>query len=179
MQPAIELLGLSEPKQLLFPLTLAFGLAAILAGGMRLILLWASTRLSFAAGADLSRGIYQRTLYQPYAVHCSRNSSEVINGISTKANDVIFYVIVPLLTLISSSIMLVAILAALLLVEPLIALMAFAGFGLIYGVIICLTRNRLINNSESVARESTQVVKSLQEGLGGIRDVLIDGSQAS
>jgi ATP-binding cassette, subfamily B, bacterial PglK len=179
MQPVIQLLGLNEPKELLFPLTLAFGLAALLAGGMRLILLWASTRLSFAAGADLSRGIYRRTLYQPYAVHCSRNSSEVINGISSKANDVIFSVIVPLLNFISSGIMMVAILAALLLVEPLIALVAFAGFGLIYGVIIRLTRNRLTNNSESVARESTQVIKSLQEGLGGIRDVLIDGSQAS
>jgi ATP-binding cassette, subfamily B, bacterial PglK len=179
MQPVIQLLGLSEPKELLFPLTLVFGLAALLAGGMRLLLLWVSTRLSFATGADLSRGIYRRTLYQPYAVHCSRNSSEVINGISSKANDVIFNVIVPLLNLISSSVMLIAILVALLLVEPLIALVAFAGFGLIYSVIIGLTRNRLINNSESVARESTQVIKSLQEGLGGIRDVLIDGSQAS
>jgi len=34
-------------------------------------------------------------------------------------------------------------------------------------------------NSECVARESTQVIKSLQEGLGGIRDVLIDGCQAT
>jgi ATP-binding cassette, subfamily B, bacterial PglK len=179
MQPFIELSGFSEPKQLLFPLTLVFGLAALLAGAMRLTLLWASTRLSFAAGADLSRAIYRRTLYQPYAVHCSRNSSEVINGISSKSNDVIFYVIVPLLNLISSSTILVAILATLLLVEPLISMVAFAGFGLIYAVIICLTRNRLLNNSESVARESTRVIKSLQEGLGGIRDILIDGSQAS
>jgi len=30
-----------------------------------------------------------------------------------------------------------------------------------------------------MARESVQVIKSLQEGLGGIRDVLIDGSQAT
>jgi ATP-binding cassette subfamily B protein len=40
-----------------------------------------------------------------------------------------------------------------------------------------LTRKRLLINSQTVARESTQVIKSLQEGLGGIRDVLIDGSQ--
>jgi ATP-binding cassette subfamily B protein len=34
-------------------------------------------------------------------------------------------------------------------------------------------------NSQIIARESTFVIKSLQEGLGGIRDVLIDGSQAA
>jgi ATP-binding cassette subfamily B protein len=33
-------------------------------------------------------------------------------------------------------------------------------------------------NSQTIARESTYVIKSLQEGLGGIRDVLIDGSQS-
>lgn len=177
-QPFIQTFELAEPQQLLLPLTLLFGAAAILAGIMRLLLLWVSTRLSFATGADLGISIYRRTLYQPYAVHCARNSSEVITGISTKANQVIYSTIVPVLTLISSSIMLVVILFALLAVNPVIALIAFGGFGLIYALIIYLTRRRLLTGSQRIAHESTQVIKSLQEGLGGIRDVLIDGSQA-
>jgi ATP-binding cassette subfamily B protein len=103
----------------------------------------------------------------------------VINGISGKANGVIYSIIVPTLTLISSSVMLVAILIALLSVQPVIALAAFGGFGLIYAVIIRLTRKQLLVDSLCAARETTQVIKSLQEGLGGIRDVLIDGSQAA
>jgi ATP-binding cassette subfamily B protein len=178
-QPIIQALGLTAPSQLLLPLTIAFGVAALLAGAMRLILLWASTRLSFATGADLSISIYSRTLYQPYAVHCALNSSEVINGISGKANGVIYSIIVPALTLISSSVMLIAILIALLAVEPVIALAAFGGFGLIYAFIIRLTRKQLLADSQRIARESSHVIKSLQEGLGGIRDVLIDGSQAT
>jgi ATP-binding cassette subfamily B protein len=112
-------------------------------------------------------------------VHCARNISEVITGISTKASGVIYGVIVPVLMLISSSIMLIAILIALLAVEPIIALAAFGGFGLIYAVIVGLSRRQLLADSHCIARESTQVIKSLQEGLGGIRDVLIDGSQAT
>jgi ATP-binding cassette, subfamily B, bacterial PglK len=77
-QPIIQALGLTMPAQLLLPLTIAFAVAALIAGTMRLLLLWAGTRLSFATGADLSISIYRRTLYQPYAVHCARNSSEVI-----------------------------------------------------------------------------------------------------
>ena len=178
-QPLIQALGLTESEQLLLPLTAAFGLAAILAGAMRLILLWFSTRLSFATGADLSISIYRRTLYQDYAVHVARNSSEVINGISTKTNGVIYSIIVPTLTLISSSIMLIMILVALLTVDPVIAVSAIGGFGVIYACIIRLTRKRLLVDSHRIARESTEVIKSLQEGLGGIRDVLIDGSQAA
>ncbi|MDO8652932.1 MAG: ABC transporter ATP-binding protein [Undibacterium sp.] len=176
-QSFIQFLGLTSADQLLLPLTLGFGLAVLLAGAMRLLLLYAGNRLSFATGADISISIYRRTLYQPYAVHVARNSSEVISGISTKAHGVIHSAILPVLTLLSSGTMLVAILIALMSVDPVVAFTAFGGFGLIYVVIIRLTRSRLLADSHRIASESTQVIKSLQEGLGGIRDVLIDGSQ--
>jgi len=176
-QPLKQAFGLTSPDQLLFPLTITFGVAALIAGAMRLVLLFVSTRLSFATGADLSFNIYKRTLYQPYAVHCNRNSSEVIDGISVKVNGVIYGIIVPALTFISSIVMLVVILSALFAVDPFIASLAFSGFGLIYVLIIRFTRKQLRFNSQLIARESTLVIKSLQEGLGGIRDVLIDGSQ--
>jgi ATP-binding cassette subfamily B protein len=143
---------------------------------MRLLLLWVSTRLSYAVGADLSIKIYRSTLYQPYAIHISRNSSEIIDGIVNKTGNAI-HTINMILNLISSCIMLICILFAVLSIDPVMALAAFGGFGFIYVVIIGLTRKRLLINSQTVARESSQVIKSLQEGLGGIRDVLIDGSQ--
>lgn len=177
-QPFIKVLGLKEPAQLFLPLAIIFGAAALIAGAMRLLLLWASTRLSYATGADLSISIYERTLYQPYAVHCARNSSEVINGISNKTNAVIG-IITMLLTLISSAAMLITILFALLSLNPVVAIATFGGFGLIYCIVIGLTRKQLSNNSDRIARESTRVIKSLQEGLGGIRDVLINGNQAT
>lgn len=177
-RPIIQALGLTAPAQLLLPLTIAFGAAAFIAGAMRLLLLWASTRISFATGADLSINIYRRTLYQPYAVHCARNSSEIITGISSKTNQTIT-VITMFLTLVSSMVMLIFILLALLAVDPFMALAVFGGFGLIYGAIISLTRKQLLRDSQRIAHESGQVIKSLQEGLGGIRDVLIDGSQAT
>jgi ABC-type multidrug transport system fused ATPase/permease subunit len=177
-QPVVQNLGLTEPQQLLLPLTIAFGFAALVAGAMRLLLLWTSTRLSYAAGADLSVSIYRRTLYQPYAVHLAWNSSEIINGIASKTGSAI-YAINMILNLISSGVMLLCILIALLYVDPITALAAFGSFGLIYASIIKLTRNRLLINSQIIARESTFVIKSLQEGLGGIRDILIDSCQAA
>jgi ATP-binding cassette subfamily B protein len=176
-QPIIRSLNLTEPTQLLLPLTIAFCLAAMIAGVMRILLLWATNRLSFAVGADLSIGIYRRTLYQPYALHCARNSSEVISGISSKSNVVIYNIILPILTLLSSSIILTAILVLLLSINPLVAISAFGGFGMIYVVIIKMTRKQLIADSRIIASESVHVTKSLQEGLGGIRDILIDGNQ--
>jgi ABC-type multidrug transport system fused ATPase/permease subunit len=177
-QPLIQALALSQPQDLLMPVTVLFCAAALLAALVRVLSIWLRTRLTFATGADLSNEIYRRTLHQPYSVHLARNSSEVIDGISGKVNTVIYSVLNPLLVISSNAVMLAVILLALLLYKPFIALVAFGGFGLIYGAIYALTRTRLQANSRHVAESSTQRIKSLQEGLGGIRDVLLDNTQA-
>lgn len=177
MQPVIEMFELTEPSQLILPLTIFFVMAVLIAGSFRLILLYAMTRLSFSAGADLSINIYRRTLYQEYTVHLSRNSSQVINGIITKTSTVINGVLNPILIFISSSILLLGIMSALFVINIQVAMVSFIGFGLLYWCVIKLTRRRLKENSKKIADQSTLMVQSLQEGLGGIRDVLIDGSQ--
>jgi ATP-binding cassette, subfamily B, bacterial PglK len=169
--------GIATARQLLLPLTITFAVIALLAGAIRLLLLWVSTRFTFAAGADLSIEVYRRTLYQPYRVHVARNSSEVISGITNKVGGTVLGVLLPLMTLISSSMLLVAIPATLIAIDPIVALVATVGFGTSYALITWLSRRRLRRNSERIADEYTNVVKALQEGLGGIRDVLLDGTQ--
>ena len=177
-RPFIEYLQISSASELLLPITVCFGFAILFSGSVRLLLIWASTRLSFAVGADLSIDIYRRTLHQPYAVHVTRNSSEIISGISTKTNSVISYIITPVLTLFSSFVIMLSILIILLVVNPGIAITAFSVFGIIYLCIFRITRNKLAVDSRRIAVESTEVIRALQEGLGGIRDVLLDGTQS-
>jgi ATP-binding cassette, subfamily B, bacterial PglK len=177
IQPLIEILELSEPNELVLPLTMLFISAAVLAGSIRILLLYTMTRITYATGADLSIKVYNITLYQEYAVHVSRNSSEVINGIISKTSQVVGGVIMPGINLINSTILILSIMGALLVIDTIVALSAFIGIGLLYLVIIRYTGKQLKENSKIIADTSTQMIKSLQEGLGGIRDVLIDGSQ--
>lgn len=177
LQPFFNFLGLSEPQELFFPITVAFSIAAVLAGLTRVALLWANTRLSFFTGADLSGAIYRKTLYQPFSVHINRNGSEVINAITKKTTDVIYGAILPVVQVISSTVILLAILGFFLWISPLYALAIIGGFGALYLVIAKLAKAKLLADGERVARESSKVIKVLQEGLGGIRDVIIDGAQ--
>jgi ATP-binding cassette subfamily B protein len=178
-QPFIAFFSIANSGELLLALTIAFGSASLIAGIMRVILLWANTQFSSRTGADLSINIYRRTLYQPYSVHISRNTSEVISGVLIKANQVINSVLSPILMLISSTIMLITIFVTLLVVDHVVALLVLGGFGLIYAVIIKHTRKNLLANSKRIGLELDLSIKALQEGLGGIRDVLIDGSQST
>jgi ATP-binding cassette subfamily B protein len=177
IQQFVTIVGLSEPPQLLKLLTGFFIFAALCAGGVRLCLLWVQTRLAYAIGSDLSFQIYKKNLYQPYSVHVARNSSEVITGISSKTDSVIGATLLPLLNITSSFIILVSVLAILIAVNSHLAILSVLCFGTIYGVIIFITKRRLAIDSESISRKSTLVIKALQEGLGGIRDILIDGVQ--
>jgi ABC-type multidrug transport system fused ATPase/permease subunit len=179
VRPVIGLLGLTRADQLIFPLTASFIAAVLFSGLMKIFLFWYQTRIAFGIGADFSKQIYEKTLYQPYSVHVSRNSSQLISGISSKSNTVIYSVLLPLLVIASSLLILIVILAALVAVNPLAALLTFGGFGSLYGLILLFTRSRLAKDGARVNYESTQVIKALQEGLGGIRDVLIDGTQAT
>lgn len=173
-----RVLTLKNPQELMFAVTVLFAFAIVVSSGMRLLLVWVQTRLAYAIGADLALEVYRRTLHQPYVVHTSRNSSEIINGVYSKASGISSYVILPLVTMISTATLVGAILLTLVSVDPLISLVALIGFGAIYGGVVKITHSRLFRNSRQVADEAGKVIRSLQEGLGGIRDVLLDRSQA-
>lgn len=176
LQFIIKFFNIKSSADLVAPVIILFGALVVFANFMRLVVVWASVRLSSSVGADLSIEVYKRTLYQPYIVHVSRNSSDVINVVTSQVNYAVL-TITMLINLLGSLIMLVAILIAICMVDPIIAFISLGGFGAIYLIVIRLTRKKLNNASHRISIESARVIKILQEGLGGIRDVLLDGNQ--
>jgi ABC-type multidrug transport system fused ATPase/permease subunit len=170
--------GITAPDQLILPFTLVFIVAALTAGSFRVLLLWVNTRLAFASGRDLSVEVYRRTLCQSYQIHVTRNSSEIISSLITKVKSVVFEVLLPLLTMVSSLVLLTFITITLVYINPIIALAAILVLCPSYGLIAWLVHQRLERNGKVMAYESNQVVKALQEGLGGIREVLLDNLQS-
>ena len=174
----VEELGIQTPQELVLPVVIIFMVTSILAGILRLTLLWATAKLSNAIGADMSLEMYRRTLYQPYKVHFLRNSSEVIDGITHKswaAMDMLKST----MTLVSSSLLMTTMVAGLIVIDPAVVSAALVVFGLIYGVVALKARRKLKENSQRISEQGTLAIKSLQEGLGAIRDILLNWSQAA
>jgi ATP-binding cassette subfamily B protein len=171
-------LGIAGAQELLLPITIAFALAALAAGAIRLLNLWLNGRLAAAIGSDLSCEAYRRTLYQPYAVHLARNSSELIASISTEVNRLISQVLNPLLLLLSSGLIAASLGLALLAIDWAIAVGAGLVVGLVYVVAMAASRRPLQVMGQRQVLLNRQLIQALQEGLGAIRDVLLDGTQA-
>lgn len=168
--------GFSQASELLLPATLAFVVTAVLAALIRLTNLWLNGRLAAAVGSDLSCEAYRRTLYQSYGVHLQRNSAAVITRTTTQIAQTVA-ALNALLQLITSAVVAAGLLTGLLLIDASVAVGAAALFGSAYGVLAITARRELRRNGQRIAEASSQQLKSLQEGLGAIRDVLLDGSQ--
>lgn len=174
----LQFFGFRQDNDLLLLLTVTFALLAFISGLVRVFLLWLQTRFCHGVGSDFSAEMYKKTLNQPYEVHLQKNSSEVISTISISSKALVSNALVPVMTMISSFVLLVVILLALVGFDPLVATLVFFGFGLIYLMVSLITKQALLKNSQVVSAGQSQIIKALQEGLGGIRDVLIDGAQS-
>jgi len=176
-QPFIQVMGISSAGELLLPLTLLFIVLTIVAAILRMTLIWANSIFAYSSGGDLGIEIYRKILHQPYLQHTLKNSSEVVNGILIKTNAVTQHTILPILVIISGLFMITSVLIAFVIINPSIALIVYGTFGLVYFLVIKTMSGLLLRNGRYIAEESTKIIKTLQESLGGIREVIIDSSQ--
>lgn len=177
LSSVIRWAGLRTPHELMLPATWIFSIAALVSGALRYALLRAQTTVTYAIGVDFSSQIFERCLYQPYQVHSQRNSSDMVAVVANKSNELVVSLLYPLATIFSSVVLLGAVLFALMIVNPLVTATTVAAFAGIYLSAAMFSRSRLETSSREAATRYSQVVKLIQESLGAIRDILLDGSQ--
>ena len=176
LSPYFQYFNITSPGQLLLPLSVGFGLTVVFANILRFFTLWLTTRLSFAIGFDLTWAAYRKALYQPYTFHAKFNSSVISSSIG-RAGALVYGAILPALNLMSAFFMAISILVALAFINWFASLVTFGGIGIIYICMIKFTNKRLAHHSKQIAEYALKSGQSMQEGMGGIRDILLDGTQ--
>ena len=176
VQQIAAFVGWVSPYQLLVPAAAAFGLAAVISASIRLLNLWLGGRLAAAIGSDLSCEAYRRTLFQPYAVHVQRNSSTVINSVTAQINTTVAALNL-VVTTTTATLVAIALLLGFLMIDAGVAVFSVFIFGGAYFSIGFFSRKRLAANGQAINLFRASVLRALQEGLGAIRDVLLDNTQ--
>ena len=176
LQNLFSTLGWQRPESIVAPMTVLFLLVVTFATATRLLLLWVSTRYVFALGYDIGIVLYNRVLNQPYSFHIAHNTSEIIAAVN-KVQAVLNGAVKPLLDGTIAIALGTAIIATLIYIQPGATAIAAVTFVSAYLLIGGLVRMRLKANGKRIAAAQTQRVRCIQEGLGGIRDVILDNSQ--
>lgn len=155
----------------LFFCSIAIGTAII-----RIGLAWAGQKYIYRIRYDVGIALYERMLHQPYTFHVGVNSSRIISGLENVPR-IATGMLMPML---QGSIAIVIgffVLGGLIILSPFASLVAISGFGLIYGGLSVVTGRKLRRNAQTIAHLGHHRVRSVQEGLGAIGDVLLDSTQ--
>jgi len=154
--------------------TIVFCVAIFVTGLLRLFVSFAQSKVVFAAGSELSSDIYYAILNKDYEFYKYNNSSTLINIISNKSTSIIYETIIPLIIIITSLFSIFVLSIVLFCVDPYITLLMLSFGAIIYLLVIRIVSYRLYKNSKIVSDEAANSIRALQEGLGGIRHVIID-----
>jgi ATP-binding cassette subfamily B protein len=172
----LNLLGIQKTPDIALFLTIIFSSFVLLTAFFRLLLIFVYTRLSNIVSAELSVSMYEIALYRPYMDHINSNSSKIITLLIKNIMQV-YVTLSSTVVIITSLVIFIVLAAALFWIHPVIILIFICFFGALYYLINLFFRNIVINNSKIINKEQNKEVRTVQEGLGAIRDILLDGTQ--
>ena len=155
--------------------TVAFILVMILSGMVRVALIWAVNSIVVNAGLDFTAQAFERVTRQKYNFYLNTGSDVIVSRMEKvhHSNNILQFGAQGFVSAVVALLIIIFLLA----LNTTIALtLGIVLVGSYVGITI-LTRSILARNSEILAAAHAERVKRIQEGVGGIRDILIDRSQ--
>jgi ABC-type multidrug transport system fused ATPase/permease subunit len=137
---------------------------------------WVQRAFLNRAKARLSNEIFQRYLCQPYSFHLDHNSSTLITN-AENGRTIVSGGLEPLLVLLTDGLIATGMFVLLLLVEPIGTLCVLVLFAAASVFFQFSTRKRIHEWGIAKKIESRLVLKHLQQGLGGAKEVKIMGRE--
>jgi ABC-type multidrug transport system fused ATPase/permease subunit len=155
-------------------IVVVFGGLVIKAGGT-----YAIVRYSFMRGSAISTRLLGSYLDRPYEWFLERNSAEIGKNVLSEVDGLTNRVLMPLLRLTSNFILVIAMLAFLMVVDPFITLLSAVTLGGFYVLIYMRLRGRLHQSGEDMMTALEQRYRTAAEATGGIKDVKLMGLESS
>ncbi len=166
-----------QDKNVIILFTIFFLALTILATATRILVVRLTASYTSLVGSELSVRVFEKILNQSYEQLVSTNTSDYINLVTNKVNAVIFSIVLPLLTVLSSIFLFASVFVMLLGINFQISITVMIFFGLAYLGVARFVKEKLHLNSQNVVQLQTNAIQVVQESIGGIRDIILDSAQ--
>jgi ABC-type multidrug transport system fused ATPase/permease subunit len=173
---AAPLRALPQQHQLL-GLGLAFMAVVVGSTVLRVFTIRFQLRLAALISADLGEKVFSAVLQKPFVWHLQHNSSSVL-GHLTKDVDQVTGSIQSLLIVVVNLAIVILLGGSLIALAPNVMLVVSILLFGFYLLVFRLTRRTLRLDGERITSNYPKSMQVVQEGLGGIRDILLDRSQS-
>ncbi|TCB72057.1 ABC transporter ATP-binding protein [Acinetobacter sp. ANC 4216] len=143
----------------------------------KIVTLYVVNRFSSLQRHYFSTRLLKIYLQQNYEFFIQRNSSTLVKNILSEADQLIWTMVLPALTLMSYGIVLLSMVGILLLYDPLMAIATALVLGLFYATIYMLVRKILNKIGQEFTQANEERYQTCQEALAGIKDVMINNAK--
>ena len=124
-------------------------------------------------GAEIASNLFDHYIASDWIFHTQNNSSKLITNVSSECSRVTTGIIVPALVMNAKIVTAASIILFLLWVNFLVALIGSLIFGTVYSFIFYAVKFKLGTNGEKLTEHQNIRIRTMNEGFGGIKDILL------
>jgi len=142
---------------------------------VRIIFIWFSLKTANQVTRDFGIQAFSSALFRPYERQLLTNSSEIITSLS-KATAVTSTV-TNFLGMINALVLCACLVSALMIYQASVTIPVIALLCVLYGFFGLINRRTILAEGKSIAKNQTAVMKTVQESLGSIREIILENLQ--
>ena len=170
--------GITSESQFVFILGVFVLLALTISTIISMFTIWKLSIFAHQIGTELADRLYTHYLKQGWLFHASGSSAQLTKKIATETTRVTANILVPLMH-INSKILLVFLLSlSIFIYNPKVAMIGISIFVATYIILFRIVRTRLASFGKATSDVTEQRFRLMNEGFGGIKDVLLLGRDA-
>jgi ABC-type multidrug transport system fused ATPase/permease subunit len=163
------------PSQAATGAALTFAGAVLVAGAARFAILVATQRLAYGTGHRLLVTVQRRVLARPWTAHAQAPASGPLLAVDQVEN-VLFGILLPFLQAGTAVVLGGAILAALVRIDPLLAVLAGGLLAALFLLATASIRPRLRRTGESLSLALEARIAAIQQHGGAMRELILSAS---
>lgn len=136
-------------------------------------LIYLQTTFSFSLYIKISQILFKKYLYESYLFHMNANSSNLLRNVTQESNMYSFGLILPVVKLVTDSIIFISISVLLIIYNPTTSLIAIVLFLIASYIIFKFTSFNLRTIGKSRQFHSAKMIKQVNQGLGNIKEIIL------
>lgn len=168
-----QLSGLNNPMDFLFYTGVIVLVMLTFSTVISMFTTWRLSIFGARIGTEIADRLYTYYMQQSWQFHASGSSAQLTKQVSTEAARISSQIVQPLMIMNSKLVLALFISISIVIYDPVIAILGLFIFSLAYFVLYRLVRQKLESNGQQLSEVSTQRFRLMNEGFGGIKDVLL------
>ena len=167
--------GITSELQFVFFLGLSVLVLLLISSIISILTVWKMSMFANKIGVEIADRLYTHYLKQDWLFHASGSSSQLTKKIAIETARVTGGVLVPLMQMNAKIILALLMSLSIFIFDPKVAIIGLFTFTVSYFFLFKVIRIRLQNNGTAISDTNEERFRLMNEGFGGIKDVILLG----